>query len=220
MMIRQEVLSGRSGLLSVVMFGAVLITALGSVSFAEPARSTGAFEDATELSCAEGGPCRVGDQGPGGGIVVYAGASPRRWGRYLEVAPTGWNGGDDPALTWCNRAVSASTRTGLGEGRENTIRLQESCPESQVAEVVLSYAGGGEQDWYVPSRDELRKANRERSRLGMTAHYWSSSINPGSMTSMILNQNFSRPWDPFPSNPAVRGIRVRPMRAFDCTQCG
>ena len=173
------------------------------------------------VPCSQGGPCRVGDQGPGGGTVVYAAPTVQRWGQYLEVAPEGWSGGADPSLTWCDRAVSASTRTGLGEGRENTERLGANCPGSQVAVAVLGYRGGGLADWGVPSRDELRKAYRERGRLsGLQREYWTSSFNPGTIASMMLTASFSRwSFDPSPVNVTVRGVRVRPMRAFTCTQC-
>ena len=59
---------------------------------------------ATALTCAEGGTCVVGDIGPGGGIIFYVSrlnftstsSNCNTECKYLEVAPSGWNGGSDP----------------------------------------------------------------------------------------------------------------------------
>ena len=60
---------------------------------------------ATALTCAEGGTCVVGDIGPGGGIIFYVSrlnftstsSNCNTECKYLEVAPSGWNGGSDPS---------------------------------------------------------------------------------------------------------------------------
>ncbi|MFZ8892627.1 MAG: InlB B-repeat-containing protein, partial [Ilumatobacteraceae bacterium] len=59
---------------------------------------------ATALTCAEGGTCVVGDIGPGGGIIFFVSrlnftstsSNCNTECKYLEVAPSGWNGGSDP----------------------------------------------------------------------------------------------------------------------------
>lgn len=71
---------------------------------------------AVALTCAQGGPCALGDTGPGGGKIFYYRASGFNCGpnftdtcHYLEVAPAGWfatisvsGTTADPFLTWSN----------------------------------------------------------------------------------------------------------------------
>lgn len=71
---------------------------------------------AVALTCAQGGPCALGDTGPGGGKVFYYRASGFNCGQnftdtchYLEVAPAGWfatisvsGTSADPFLIWSN----------------------------------------------------------------------------------------------------------------------
>jgi hypothetical protein len=70
---------------------------------------------AVALTCAQGGPCALGDTGPGGGIVFYYRASGFSCGQdftdtchYLEAAPAGWfatiasGTSADPFLVWSN----------------------------------------------------------------------------------------------------------------------
>ena len=60
------------------------------------------------LDCAQGGPCAIGDTGPGGGKVFYYSAAGFKCSpdftsncNYLEVAPKTWYGGSaDPSLRW------------------------------------------------------------------------------------------------------------------------
>lgn len=172
------------------------------------------------VPCDQGGACQVGDRGPGGGIVVYASDRSYRWGRYIEAAPAGWSGSGDPVLIWCGRALGVSTNGGIGDGRVNTENFSDACPESPVINAVGGFAGGGLSDWYVPSVGELREVYRQRGALGLNGVYWSSSLNRGSMGSMIWNANMNQSvWTSLTSNPTVRGIRVRPVRSFDCQQC-
>lgn len=85
---------------------------------------------AADLLCGEGGSCKVGDTGPGGGIVVYDAGSVQNWGRYLEVAPNGWSGSiNDPASPWCNESklMPAALGKGIGDGVLNTAAMLQTC---------------------------------------------------------------------------------------------
>jgi Collagen triple helix repeat (20 copies)/Protein of unknown function (DUF1566) len=126
--------------------------------------------DAT-LTCAQGGTCIVGNTGPGGGIVFYVqtatAAAP--W-RYLEVAPSTWNGGADSTMQWwtCGGAgwvkeltagttgISSNTKTAVGKGFSNTKMILGMCGYG-AAQMSASYNGGGKSDWFLPSLDELNQ---------------------------------------------------------------
>jgi len=113
--------------------------------------------------CAEVGICKVGDTGPGGGIVFYDAGSQQSWGRYLEVAPIGWSGvSQDPAAKWCENfstSVPLNEEPGawgeaVGTGKSNTDLMLAGCT-SGAAVVARDYRGGGRSDWFLPSIDEL-----------------------------------------------------------------
>jgi hypothetical protein len=126
------------------------------------------------VSCAKGGACAVGNAGPGNGTVFYDAGSMQAWGRYLEVAPTSWNGQSlnpdtgtaDPKLAWCVGGANPSSRVpggalglGLGAGWANTERTARYC-DSGAAVSARGYHGGGKADWYLPSRDEINQLCR------------------------------------------------------------
>lgn len=75
--------------------------------------------------------CRIGDTGPGGGIVV-ASTEVRDDNavsiRFTEIAPAGWDGRQDP----------------MEGARSNALQK------------VNSYSGGGKSDWRVPTGSESR----------------------------------------------------------------
>ncbi|CAM8621939.1 Fibronectin type III [Candidatus Planktophila versatilis] len=127
----------------------------------------------------------VGDTGPGGGKIFYVATTPFACGptrsascTYLEAAPSGWNTGIDPRLTWAqstpvnyqstavNNASSpeTATATAIGWGYRNTraIILQgNSDTATSAAALADSYtvtvSGVAFDDWYLPSGDELNQ---------------------------------------------------------------
>jgi hypothetical protein len=127
----------------------------------------------------------VGQTGPGGGTVFYVASSPFACGptrsatcTYLEAAPSGWNGGSEPARSWAqntpvnyqpiavNNASSpeTATATAIGWGYRNTraIILQgNSDTATSAAALADSYtatvSGVTYDDWYLPSKDELNQ---------------------------------------------------------------
>lgn len=120
---------------------------------------------------------RIGDPGPGGGIVFYDAGAPQHWGRYLEAAPAGWSGGaGDPRMPLCKGGTFLAPSTGLGAGARNTRTIADACKESAAA-TVLAYAGGGKTDWFVPSKEELNLLYRQSAVVGglLSDTYWSSS---------------------------------------------
>jgi hypothetical protein len=166
-------------------------------------------------SCADGGPCSVGDTGPGGGVVIYVSSTPitlQGAGKSvtrIEMAPNGWGGVTypaDPALQLCEPYggggpiwtgskpptwpgyANVSLPTGLGYGLSNTNKLLTfntsgvSCALStQAASVARSYTGGGLNDWFLPSADELNLVCRYANSLDMSSNATctAGTVRPG-----------------------------------------
>lgn len=127
------------------------------------------------------GSCEVFDKGPGGGLVVYDAGSRQSWGRYLEGALAGWSGtSEDPESSWCLSPGDLSTEIGVGAGAANTATIIEACGQSSAAGRASAYRGGGLDDWYLPSKDELVALYNRRGELGgfvsgPLTWYWSST---------------------------------------------
>ena len=82
--------------------------------------------------------------------------------------------------TW----VPGGTGTVLGTGSANTdniiaqaVAAGNSTPSSYAAGLARAHEGGGYNDWYLPSQDELNKLYLNRAAVGGFAdhYYWSSS---------------------------------------------
>jgi hypothetical protein len=137
-------------------------------------------------TCATGGTCSLGQTGPGGGIVFYDAGSTQTWGRYLEVAPSGWNSTIETATTaaWCSAGNRDDTATldGFGEGITNTLMASTNCSTGNSAIAKSrNYTGGGISDWYLPSITELKQLWLQDTLTGINLDtstgtwYWSST---------------------------------------------
>ena len=180
------------------------------------------------LSCAQGGKCKLGDIGPGGGTVFYVAPDQLmvngNGSRYLEVAPIE----AQKKMKWsCPTGSTAlKTKTRIGSGAFNTSLMKKACPGFYDA--VLN-VGGAKADWFIPSKDELNQMCKWARGRGWTADatcnrgtlntapatgfsaatYWSSSV-----------YNADNAWD----QSFFNGIQfsffkrstayVRPVRAF------
>jgi len=102
-----------------------------------------------DLSCAKGGICKLGDIGPGGGVVFYVRSQEtvsvwrstpvaekdlkfdaNGW-KYLEVAPKTWAAGkSDPKLNWCNNTNTAAAWTKNLQGRDFYYKWRAGKPQS------------------------------------------------------------------------------------------
>ena len=142
--------------------------------------------------CAAGGPCVVGNTGPGGGTVFYVDMSRPVGSQYWEV------GGDLGTADWgCFPVDIVGTGTAIGTGAANTSLINAGCGTAGIAARVASAPAGGYSDWFLPSLDELNQlckyarnqstsaANQavvcdstETLRAGFIGDwYWSSSQN-------------------------------------------
>lgn len=130
-------------------------------------------------------PCAIGDTGPGGGIVLYDAGKRKEWGRYLEWAPDYWHGpGWDPTPMWCSplrRGYRGYVPTSIemGSGPANTEAIVKACGRRSAAGMVAAYRGGGKDDWFLPSREELRAMFRQlRERRDLIPVLLSSMRDP------------------------------------------
>ena len=186
---------------------------------------------------------QVGQTGPGGGIVFYDAGSVQSWGRYLEVACAGWSDGTcggndltDPRIGWgCfGTPITGADGILIGTGEQNTTDITANvggCPTTGIAaRLANDLTLGGQDDWFLPSKDELNALckwafgdtvnaicnNGGSGGLSLTSvggfstfFYWSSSENGGNGA---WSQRF------FSGSQVGNGksssLDARPVRAF------
>lgn len=122
---------------------------------------------------------QVGGKGPAGGWIFYdKGNSDGGW-RYLEAAHE-----DQSEKEYFNRSfnkLSFKTDTAVGTGKSNSKKIENDKDENGLIliKVCSGYRGGGKNDWFLPSKDELNLMyiNLFKKGLGnfVVNHYWSSS---------------------------------------------
>ena len=189
---------------------------------------------AKDSSCAAGGPCVVGDVGPGGGLVFLISGGLR-----YEMAPNTWDAIETTGISWCDGLtdVPAAIGTAVGTGAANTAAMAASVAcSSDAAAAVLAYAPAGTTagQWFLPSKNELNAMcnysltwTGTPSTLACTGdqndafaagtygfgnvYYWSSSqtsIDAYRAWGQILSNGFQ-------GNAIKRStLRVRPVRSF------
>jgi hypothetical protein len=84
--------------------------------------------------------------------------------------------------TWCAEGKAGFTRsvrtgTDIGSGAANTRAIIKACGSTSAAGVAAAYRGGGRNDWYLPSKDEVNTLFRKRTAVGgiPAKSLWSSS---------------------------------------------
>ena len=122
----------------------------------------------------------------GGGVIayVYQSGDPG----YVEGETHGLiaAAGDQSSMgiQWSlgdNYLTTGATGVALGTGAANTsaiIAAQGDPAASYAAGLARAYTGGGYADWYLPSKDELRKLYLSKDAIGgswSALYYWSSS---------------------------------------------
>ena len=157
----------------------------------------------------------IGDIGPAGGIVFYdKGNSSGGW-RYLEAAPTDAPG----SISWGPTGFTAATSDSLGTGKQNTLNIIAGLDSISdftlyAARVCDNFSYGGENDWFLPSYDELflMYDNLYRAAaLGSFAayYYWSSSMDTWAF---VKCHNFATGYS---YSDMLTGVNcVRAIRAF------
>ena len=217
-----------------------------TVSFTTPVALASTVEKLTLQSashvagdCRTESLCAVGDIGPGGGMVFYAGAPFTMAGatcntncRYLAWAPVSWastqsqNGSfnvpgtatTDARATLMPSNLLVGTSTSFGSGLNNTKLMANAAgsgtSSSNAAKAALLYAASDSSagQWFLPSRDELVALYQSsvRSRGNFQAlNLWSSS-------EVNSVNNFQVTMETGEVTAESRGIPklFRPIRAF------
>jgi hypothetical protein len=181
-------------------------------------------------TCATGGPCAIGDIGPGGGIVFITPSTPSGNGKYFEAAPANWTGSDDIASVgkFCTAATSqdgisrGASQFGIGWGDTNTSLFDSNCTGGAVR-LAADYAGGGFTDWFIPNTNEATQLMNYGDTVGLlklganwttgTWGYWASTEN--SSTQMKAIQNSGGTWviGATEKSDSTHNM-VRPVRMF------
>jgi hypothetical protein len=203
-------------------------------------KPTASTTSLTGSSCTNEGPCAVGDTGPAGGIVFYD-AGPRSSGdRYFEVGPVETEVAGIPwkPLTFNDKqtplyigTASASAKVqrvlakAFGMGEANTSKIvQRYRGGNYPARYASTLVFGGYNDWYLPSKEELRLVYRTLGtatpRLGNLgkSFYWTSSeydLNNAWTVNFKDGQEFDREkWRVPDAAIGMKAIRTRPIRSF------
>lgn len=212
-----------------------LVRYFGPAAGVRPALSAPAL---TGRTCAENGPCAVGDLGPAGGVVFYDAGVSRPWGRYLEAAPEAT---ETSGLPWKRLSVKDKLKPlyvnlqgitaqrqrvnakAIGQGEINTRRIVKNYG---IANFAARYAQvlvvNGYDDWFLPSVDELNEmykfmhANPVVIDDTRNTYYWSSSeydYNNAWTINFKDGQQFDREKYLVPK-PGIKALRIRAIRAF------
>lgn len=124
---------------------------------------------------------------------------------------------EDSGIIWAISAYQSTEVTGtlttLGSGSANTDKIiaQNGAGSTYAAGLARAYNGGGYNDWYLPSKDELNKLYLNRVAIGGFAvdYYWSSSE---SLASYAWLQNFTNGLQLDTNKSST--LYVRAVRAF------
>jgi hypothetical protein len=163
----------------------------------------------------------VGDPGPGGGTIFYVDRTRAEGSQYFEAACVGWSdgtcGGDDatdPTAEWgCYESpIAGADGLVIGTGAQNTVDIMRDCSALGIAgRLAGALELGGQDDWFLPSLDELNQMYIWRIAIGgfTSDGYWSSSEFSASIA---WSQIFLLGGQSDSDKDSVR--YVRPVRSF------
>ena len=173
--------------------------------------------------CGAGGTslCKIGVQGPGGGLIFFVDYNDQYSGfNYLEAAPLSCEG---TSKAWSSDtthsllAVNGWAARAVGSGQANTTAMMANGSTSYVADTsgaaffADSSTCGTKTDWFLGSLGEMKLMYDNLQGLGgfSTANYWSSSENADAtawpQSFNVVYQNFNNKFNTY---------YVRPVRAF------
>ena len=133
----------------------------------------------------------------------YLEAAPGYIGQFIWSIPR-YSPGEGRPDTW----PSISTGTAIGTGRKNTADIISADPTAPAALAAKGYTGGGKNDWFLPSLDELKIFVEVTKAIN--GGYWSSSQ---------VDSFFVYSWGPYGytnNSPTQKdgNCVVHPIRAF------
>jgi hypothetical protein len=225
-------------------FQAIAIRAFPPSTGVMPMSVAVPFAPLSNAACNAGGAttvCKVGDIGPGGGIVFYDAGIDQSWGRYLEVAPVAceattlpWRIGKKMVYKGTPGQSAAKLRLlakQVGMGKINTGIITQAFGANGLyaAKFAEDSVCGGRDDWFLPSKDELDLVYRNvaQNRVGgqdtplgsfNKGYYWTSTDynNVTAWTQYFIDgQQFDRVQTLVGNmKPPANPFRVRPIRAF------
>ena len=191
--------------------------------------------------CSNGGAntvCKVGDIGPGGGIVFYDAGRTTAVGRYFEIAPKScegerlpWRPANNKKGVYLGRSAAKMRVEAkqLGMGKINTdLIVQTISTGNYAAKFASDSVCGGKDDWFLPSKDELdiafnrlaqnRVAGNDTPVGGFNkGYYWTSTSynDKTAWTQYFMDgQQFDRVQTLDGNAKPPTPFRVRPVRAF------
>ena len=173
---RQQKLLGAFVVFALVLSGCSLGSAESASSAADTPASESAAPAASSAAVATAGDYKIGDAGPGGGIVFYDAGSVQPWGRYLEAAPAKWLRGDDPSDLYCDEfgeaiklTVEEAIEAGVaGAGEKSDLLNHCSRFVFEGDDPKLQWCGGPELDnwnWVVAGTKETIGAGAANTEL-------------------------------------------------------
>ena len=173
--------------------------------------------------CGAGGTslCKIGVQGPGGGLIFFVDYNDQYSGfNYLEAAPASCEATSkvwSSDMTHSLLAVNGWAARAVGSGQANTTAMMANGSTSYVADTsgaaffADSSTCGTKTDWFLGSLGEMKLMYDNLQGLGgfSTANYWSSSENADAtawpQSFNVVYQNFNNKFNTY---------YVRPVRAF------
>lgn len=162
-------------------------------------------------SCHDGGPCKVGDTGPGGGIVFYDAGSLQWWGQFLEFSrnfksQVPWSPNEMASVSvYPLSTVGASAARqrvlskAIGMGKKNTAAIVAAYGQSATyAAGVVGIGSSVVSDWYLPSKDEadalynyLKTGGKSSPKLSEAAKFNKSMTKSALWTSSEASDSFA-----------------------------
>ena len=184
-----------------------------------PAGTSFNTSDPSICGASENDPCVIGALGPGGGRIfhvdytanVYYEAAPMA---KLTAAPGSWNWCPSlPATAITDPSVGHDWHA-VGSGSANTQAMIAVCGGSSPADAADNYAGGGLNDWFLGSEEEMLwlKQNEFVTKYRMSAQeYWTSTQVSATEAVNVHGENGTLV---IAYNLKTRGDVIRPIRSF------